>query len=213
MRPLGEANHYEVLEISEDASLEEADKAYRVLREAYETESLALYSVFSDGDAAAMRGTIEEAYRVLSNFSLRAEYDAGRGARKKKGTPVASEPMGSEETQGPHLAPLGSGPSRDEEIEEPEDGRWDGASLRRARAYAGMELEDIAEITKVGIRILRQIEEDAFEELPATVYVRGFVTAYARTVGIDPSRIVSTYIQRLEESRSDQGRSRFLGRR
>ena len=114
---------------------------------------------------------------------------------------------------GSHLAPLGSSPSVDAEIEEPEDGRWDGASLRRARAYAGMELEDIAEITKVGIRVLRQIEEDAFDDLPATVYVRGFVTSYARTVGIDPGRVVSTYIQRLEESRADQGRGRFLGRR
>jgi flagellar biosynthesis protein FlhG len=213
VRPLGEANHYETLEISEDASLEEVDKAYRVLREAYETESLALYSVFSDGDASVMRDNIEEAYRVLSSFALRAEYDAGRVGTNKKETPFDRDPMASEETQGSHLAPLGSAPSRDQEIEEPEDGRWDGAALRRARDHVGLELEDIAEITKVGIRILRQIEEDAFEELPATVYVRGFVTSYARTVGIDPGRVVSTYIQRLEESRSDQGRSGFLGRR
>ena len=84
MRALEEASHYETLEISEDASLEEVDKAYRILREAYETESLALYSVFSDGDAAVLRENIEEAYRVLSNFSLRAEYDAGRGNEKKQ---------------------------------------------------------------------------------------------------------------------------------
>ncbi len=212
MRALEEASHYETLEISEDASLEEVDKAYRILREAYETESLALYSVFSDGDAAVLRENIEEAYRVLSNFSLRAEYDAGRGNEKKQ-MPVELDPVRSDEDPGSHLAPLGSSPSVDAEIEEPEDGRWDGASLRRARAYAGMELEDIAEITKVGIRVLRQIEEDAFDDLPATVYVRGFVTSYARTVGIDPGRVVSTYIQRLEESRADQGRGRFLGRR
>ena len=76
-----------------------------------------------------------------------------------------------------------------------------------------MELEQVAEITKVGIRTLRLLEEDAYEDLPATVYVRGFVTAYARSIGIEPTRVVASYVQRFEESRSDQARGRFLGRR
>jgi flagellar biosynthesis protein FlhG len=75
-----------------------------------------------------------------------------------------------------------------------------------------MELKQIADVTKVGIRTLRLIEDDAYEELPATVYVRGFVTAYLQTLGIDPDRVVASYVQRVEESRSDQGRGRFLGR-
>ena len=148
---------------------------------------------------------------MLSDSTLSREYDSGEEGGGQEGSAGVEEAgaMGD----APGLSPLGSSPSLDSEIKEPEDRNWDGAALRRARLYSGMELEQIAEITKVGIRTLRQIEDDAFEDLPATVYVRGFVTTYARTIGMDPSRVVPTYIARLEESRSDQGRSRFLGRR
>jgi len=206
-----EVDHYETLEISRDATLSEIDRAYRILREAYETESLALYSVFTPGDAEVMRDRIEEAYRVLSDSDLKTEYDAAGGVGKNLPPGVAAP--AEDENIGPDLPPLGSRPNLDEEIGEPTDGRWDGDALRRARLYAGMELEEIADITKVGIRTLRQIEDEAFEDLPAAVYVRGFITTYARTIGIDPDRVVSAYIQRLEESRVDQGRGRFLGRR
>jgi len=211
LKSLEDFDHYAALELPRDASPEEVNRAYEILRDAYSPDSLALYSVFTKGDAAMMRERIEDAYRVLSDSTLRREYDSGEEGGGQEGSAGVEEAgaMGD----APGLSPLGSSPSLDSEIKEPEDGNWDGAALRRARLYSGMELEQIAEITKVGIRTLRQIEDDAFEDLPATVYVRGFVTTYARTIGMDPSRVVPTYIARLEESRSDQGRSRFLGRR
>jgi len=211
LRSLEDLDHYTALELPRDASPEEVNRAYEILRDAYAPDSLALYSVFTKGDAAMMRERIEDAYRVLSDSRLRREYDSGETGGQLQASPSREETGAPED--GPELSPLGSSPSLDSEIKEPADGNWDGAALRRARLYSGMELEEIAEITKVGIRTLRQIEEDAFEDLPATVYVRGFVTTYARTIGIDPSRVIATYIARFEESRSDQGRSRFLGRR
>lgn len=206
---LDELDYYETLEISRDASLEDIDKAYELLRDAYASESLALHSVFSEGDASVMRDRIDEAYRVLSDFELRREYDAAH--RKTKGfVPASTEEPGFEGDA--RILPVGSTVSLDSEIEQPDDGKWDGSFLRRARIHAGMELEQIADVTKVGIRTLRLIEDDVYEELPATVYVRGFVTAYLRTLGIDSDRVVASYVQRVEESRSDQSRGRFLGR-
>jgi flagellar biosynthesis protein FlhG len=96
---------------------------------------------------------------------------------------------------------------------EEESGDFDGAKLRRARLRRGFELDQIADITKVNIRILRQLEEENFEDLPATVYVRGFLSAYARTIGLDPARVVSSYVPRVETARSSQSRSGFRGRR
>ncbi|MCS5638512.1 MAG: helix-turn-helix domain-containing protein [Myxococcota bacterium] len=210
MRSLEEFDHYAALELPHDASFEEVNKAYEILRDAYSPDSLALYSVFTKGDAAMMRERIEDAYRVLSNSDLRREYDSAESDGGRGRSPNPEDTQAADNRPG--LSPLGSSPSLDSGIDEPVDGNWDGAALRRARLYSGMELEEIADITKVGIRTLRQIEEDAFEDLPATVYVRGFVTTYARTIGIDPTRVVAAYIARLEESRSDQARSRFLGR-
>ena len=215
LRGLEEADHYETLELPHDASFEEIEKAYRILRDAYAAESLALYSVFTEGDAVVMRERVENAYRILSDFALRRSYDEERGAdteqlpaaRSRDELSAAGKELRSD------LVPLGSTGALEAQADEPDGGEWDGAGLRRARLHAGLELEEIADITKVGIRTLRQIEEDAFEDLPATVYVRGFVTTYARTIGIDPGRVVTTYIERLEDSRRDQGRGRFLGRR
>ncbi len=221
MRGLEELDHYEILEISRDASFQEIDEAYRILRETYADGSLALYSLFSEGDAVVMRERMEEAYRVLSDLTRRREYDETRRDEKELPpafaspaytSPAPSAPADAAEVD-PNLLPLASSPSRDTEIEEPGGGVWDGAALRRARIQSGLELEEIAEITKVGIRTLRQLEDDAFDDLPATVYVRGFVMTYARTIGIDPARVAASYLRRFEESRSEQGRGRFLGRR
>ena len=170
-----------------------------------------------------MRERMEEAYRVLSDLTRRREYDETRRDEKELppafdspalGSPALGPPAAADAAHvDPDLLPLASSPSRDAEIEEPDGGVWDGAALRRARIQSGLELEEIAEITKVGIRTLRQLEDDAFDDLPATVYVRGFVMTYARTIGIDPARVAASYLRRFEESRSEQGRGRFLGRR
>lgn len=214
MRGLEELDHYEILGLSRDASAQEIEEAYRILRETYADDSLALYSVFAEGDAGVMRERLEEAYRVLSDLTRRRKYDGDRHDAKEHPPTVLQDEPGESPARPPsELMPLGSSPSLISEIDEPSGGEWGGAMLRRARLQSGLELEEIAEITKVGIRTLRQIEEDAFEDLPASVYVRGFVTTYARTIGIDPARVVASYLRRFEESRSDPGRGRFLDRR
>ena len=91
---------------------------------------------------------------------------------------------------------------------EEEGGDFDGAKLRRARLRRGFELEQIADITKIGAAHLRRIEDEEFSDLPANVYVRGFVTAYATTIGLEPERVVPGYMARVEAART-QPRSRF----
>ena len=73
-----------------------------------------------------------------------------------------------------------------------------------------MELDEIASVTKVNPTYLAFIEEERFDDLPANVYVRGFVTSYARAIGLDPQRVAKSYMARLEESRSAPRRSAAL---
>jgi curved DNA-binding protein CbpA len=98
-------------------------------------------------------------------------------------------------------------------FEDEETGDFDGVRLRRARLFRGYEIDEISQVTKVSGTHLRNIEDENYAELPADVYVRGFVTAYARTIGLDPARVVPGYMARLQESRNEGSRSRFLGRR
>jgi flagellar biosynthesis protein FlhG len=75
----------------------------------------------------------------------------------------------------------------------------------------GFEFEDISGVTKIGVAYLQGIEDEAFDSLPAAVYVRGFVTAYARAIGLDPKRVAASYMPRLEAARKGKGRGRLLG--
>jgi cytoskeletal protein RodZ len=69
-----------------------------------------------------------------------------------------------------------------------------GADLRTAREQRGMSVADLAERTKISPRILRALETGDAAALPAPVFVRGFVRAYAREVGLDPDHIVNGYM-------------------
>lgn len=66
-----------------------------------------------------------------------------------------------------------------------------GAQLRAAREARGLTLQDIEQATRIRVKYLRALEEGNFEVLPETVYVRGFLKAYAREVGLDPDPLLA----------------------
>lgn len=216
LRAVTEQDHYEVLEVRRDAAPDEIERAYRAIRDTYRSESLALYSVFDEGDASTIRARVEEAYRVLSDPDARRAHDEASAAVADRRAPreaSASDAQASfiSEVESEDLGGA-SDTFRDLESDvEEETGEFDGAKLRRARLRRGFDLEQISDITKVTVAHLSRIENEEFADLPATVYVRGFVTAYARTIGLDPERVVTSYMTRVEQHRA-QPRARFRSR-
>ena len=71
--------------------------------------------------------------------------------------------------------------------------RRTGAMLGEARAAAGIELADIARDTRVPLRHLRAIEDDAHDALPALPYAIGFVKSFARAVGLDGEAVAAQF--------------------
>jgi flagellar biosynthesis protein FlhG len=71
-----------------------------------------------------------------------------------------------------------------------------GAFLRKVRDIRGLELSDIAQRTKISERYLRALEAEEFGDMPAAVYVRGYVTEYARALRLDPQRSAESYLAR-----------------
>jgi flagellar biosynthesis protein FlhG len=199
MRSPTELDHYELLDVARDAAPEEIERAYRMAAATYEAGSLATYSLYSEAESAAMRERLDHAYAVLSDGEARTAYDGSLG----NGTPVESFDavpldLTFEDPPRGEIPPTGM-----DFLEAPdEDGvPYDGARLRRNRLQRGVELEQIARVTKVNPTYLRFIEEDKYESLPAAVYVRGFVTAYARCLGLPASRVVTDYMERCEAGR------------
>lgn len=60
-----------------------------------------------------------------------------------------------------------------------------GTYLRRVREAKGIALADVALATKIPEPVLQRLEAGKLDELPAEVFVRGFIRAYARMVGAD----------------------------
>jgi cytoskeletal protein RodZ len=71
-----------------------------------------------------------------------------------------------------------------------------GTFLRRLRESRALTLEAVALETRISVMYLRQIEQNRFEALPGEVFVRGFLRAYARAVGVDPARVILAYERR-----------------
>jgi flagellar biosynthesis protein FlhG len=199
MKPLDEQNHYELLEISRSASKDEVERAYRLAYSTYSSDSMAGLAVFGDGDVDAIRTRLDVAYEILRNDAARAAYDADL---EKESSAVESRVPAGEE--------LARSPSTLEDLDD-QEGEFDGPRLRRLRMHRGVELDEIASTTKVNPTYLHFIEEERFAELPAAVYVRGFVMGYASSVGLDPRRVAESYMGRYEESRNNP-RRRLFGR-
>ncbi|MDX1649533.1 MAG: helix-turn-helix domain-containing protein [Myxococcota bacterium] len=211
MKPLSEMSHYEVLEVSRDAEPEEIERAYRLALATYGGDGLATYSLFEEDDAAALLERIETAWRVLSDPEARQAYDAELGGQEvPRPLEVALELVREEDPPRPEVAP--SIPALDR-LEDDREGSWDGPRLRRARLERGIDLEQIAKTTKINPSYLRFLEEEQFADLPAAVYVRGFVSAYARCVGLDPGRVVPGFMERFGAAASPPPRRGRAGRR
>jgi len=68
-----------------------------------------------------------------------------------------------------------------------------GERLRRARLDAGKTLHQVAAETKIQLWILEAIERDDLSRVPGGVFIRGYLTAVARAVGVSPSEVVTAH--------------------
>jgi transcriptional regulator with XRE-family HTH domain len=68
-----------------------------------------------------------------------------------------------------------------------------GGRLRAERELLGMSLEEISRATRIPVLSLERLEADRFDDLPGEVFVRGFLRAYARTVGIEADEVLAHY--------------------
>ena len=217
MKSLDDLDHYEVLEIRPGAQGDEIERAYQITRAAYADGSMALYSPFSSADADVIRSRIDEAYRILANPDDRRSYDADAGISNELVQSPSDEAAGIEspatsrtavdiKSMGPVPTAIDVFEDLDAALDE-EEQNFCGAALRRARLRRGVELRQIADVTKISTSYLKRLEGEEFDDLPAPVYVRGFVMAYAKAIGLDPQRVAANYMERLQESKGQAKRS------
>ena len=182
-------SHYDVLGIGPRSTREQIERAYRFFRGMYKEGAVATYSLLDRDGAEEMRARIGEAYEVLKDPVRRREYDVAHGFASPDAPllPFEAVPREPEEP-----APLPTRETRSEPGVLPDP--VTGADLRRFREEKGVSLGEIASVSKVGVRYLTYIENDRHSALPALVYLRGFLTEYAKAVGLDPNKTAQAYI-------------------
>lgn len=68
-----------------------------------------------------------------------------------------------------------------------------GQFLKEKREQRQMSVAEIARATRVPVSSVERIEADQFDELPAEVFVRGFLKSYARAVGVAEDEVLARY--------------------
>jgi flagellar biosynthesis protein FlhG len=195
MKPIEEQTYYELLEVSPDANVKEIQRAYDHAKETFHADSLATYSLFSEGEIKKLQAAIEEAYRVLMDEALRRSYDEdhfrliGRTpGEKSKGTPMKSSEIKSSLSFTDLSMEVG-------------DIAYRGKSLKEIREKLGIDLKTISAETKINMKILELIEEEDIEHLPAPVYLKGFLKAYARSLHLDAQKLIEGYFQLFQKEK------------
>ncbi len=192
MKRIKDQTYYELLEVGRGASAEEIRKAYRREKEIFSSNSVATYSLLEPEEVERINALMDEAYRVLTDEKLRSEYNGkldGLGGRafsgETPGIPAIRE-----------TSPVREEPA---DIPFPNEFRFTGSSLKGIRESMGIDLKQISQKTKINRENLEWIEEESFENLPALVYVRGFIMEYAKALNLDPHRVVDSYLKSLHQ--------------
>lgn len=75
-----------------------------------------------------------------------------------------------------------------------------GAQLREAREARGLSVAALAATTRINARVLEAIERNDLSAIPPPPYARGFVSTYAREVGLAPHDTVRSFFAQFAPS-------------
>lgn len=78
-----------------------------------------------------------------------------------------------------------------------------GECLRQAREARGLQLADLAQSMKLGMRQIEALEAGDWQALPGATFVRGFVRNYARLVDLDPAPLMAQLDGVLEQKHAN----------
>jgi flagellar biosynthesis protein FlhG len=196
-----EPNLYDVLGVSRGSTDEELRRAYKRQREIYQAGSLPLTSLLTTDALKVEQAQIEEAHETLLDPVRRKAYEASVFPDEPADTP-------------PRPAPVDATVEAERELMQREllreinaETEFTGRLLAKVRESRGTTIEEIARATKISMTHLRAIEADAFPDLPAMVYTRGFVQELAKYLKLDTAQVVKTYVRRYRDwlARTDGG--------
>ena len=210
MRKFEELNHYEIFEISINASAFEIRQAYKEALSIYGDDSPISYSFFPQEESKEILNRIEEAFstlidqekRELYNKMLVREKKIDPSSLTKKRQQVPTPLFSSKTPGGAAISKTIMKRIKDKNLKKAEEvilskDMISGDDLKQLRKTVGIKIEDLFEVTRITVSILEAIENDDFGTLPSTVYLKNFLKTYAELFEIEPKKIIDGYIKNL----------------
>jgi len=188
---------YYVLGTSRSSSDEEIRRAYKRQREVYASDGLAACSLLGENDLKAEQARLDDAYDTLLDPIRRKAYDLSTFPEEPEAARISEAPperraLAAEQLMLQNELASEIGP----------DTEFTGSMLKKVRESQGIELTEISARTKIARAHLEAIEEEAFQSLPAAVYVRGFVSELAKYLRLDPLQVQRSYMRRVRETKA-----------
>ena len=77
-----------------------------------------------------------------------------------------------------------------------------GRYLQAIRLEKGIALEKVSQETRIGLSFLRAIEQESLSELPAEVFLKGFLRSYSNFIGADGNEVIRRFESQSEVTRA-----------
>ena len=202
--------HYDVLEIGPGASEEEIRKAYKRAQEMYAPSSMVVYTLFTADELAELHERLHLAYQTIIDPRTRHAYDLELLAEAPAPEAASEQDAAPRSSHNPGVRPAPTAPAPTSRPEMPtglpaditlrDDTVFTGDTLRRVRTHRDIDLRDISDHTKISLMNLRYIEDMHYDQLPAPVYVRGFLREYAKYLRLPAKKVVETYLAEYDRA-------------
>lgn len=219
-------NYYDILEVSPTATQHDILLAYQKAKATYSNENTAIHSAFSSDELLELKKLVDEAFLVLSHQDYRQVYEQRLNTKSYSGSDITFNAikdfskdvdrsntvdkliqkhnmMNIQKLDEPKKS-FKDEMDNDFESEVKNQTQWSGEFLKKVREYKKISIDKLQESTKVNPWYLKSLETMDFKNLPATVFVRGYVIQMAKELGLNEKNVADSYMkiykEKLEQS-------------
>lgn len=203
-------NYYEIMELTPQAADELTIRSrYNELKSFYASGTLIDKGILVERELVGLQEMLEEAYAVLGNPTLKAIYDEKLNicvSSEKIINPVAivkesTLPVSDlKEIKRPCFEHERKMWKLSYPVDEAKENyfqqltQWDGYALAALREYKKVSISDLSQFTKINPFYITAVEQMLPNQLPAHVFVRGYIVQIARALGLNAEKVASSYM-------------------
>ena len=167
--------YLKILGLRSDATFVEIKRVYKRLLRLYASETSIISPIAGDFSKRKKQKVIRDLEDAYKKLSVQIEYE--QSLKKQETRPSETEKSSDHSIRGMVFG---------------------GRMLKDIRRKLGIQLFDVSLETKIRKEILKNIEQEKFEDLPQEIYLRGHVGSYAKYLSLNPKKVVDDYFKKYK---------------